>query len=292
MKLFGKRSQPHKRRLEVAGKVALVTGGGDGIGWETARQLHAQGAQVVIVDSNKLAAEKAAKSLGAERALAIAADVTDRQGMQAAVATTLAHFGRLDIVVANAGIAPPAATLRVSDLEDFDRVMAVNVTGVLNTIHPAIDALVEQQGHILVVASAAAFCPPVGGVAYMVSKAAVEQLTRGLKLELAVHGVSVTTAYFGIVDTQLARSTLDGDAIGQAMESRLPGVLRKRIAAQEAGRVLAEAIGERADHVTAPRAWEAYSRLRGLANPLIDRKLLADPGTGELVLKLESRNGG
>lgn len=273
--------------FELAGKVALVTGGADGIGRETLRQLLEQGASVACIDRNAAALASIATQ---DKVLAIEADVTDRAAMRAATHQTIAHFGRLDLVIANAGITPPPATLRTGKPEDFDKVMAVNVTGVLNTVHPAIEELVRRQGQVLVIGSAAAFCPPAGGVAYMVSKAAVEQLARGLKLELAPFGVGVTLAYFGVVETQLARTTLDDDPIGEALNARLPALLRKRLPAQTAARTLIKAIRQRADSVIAPAAWAPYARLRGLANPLIDRLLLADPAIAELLRQLEARN--
>ena len=281
--------QPAAPDLNVAGKVVLITGGADGIGLETARCLRARGALLVIVDRNETAAQNAVALLGKQSALAIAADVTDRAAMRAAIEQTLAHFGRLDVVVANAGITPPPATIRTSNLDDFDRVIAVNLTGVLNTVHPAIEALIKQQGHIVVVASCAAFCPPVAGASYMISKAAVEQLGRGLKLELAPHGVSVTVSYFGLVDTQLARTTLDNDPMGNDLNQQLPAPLRKRISAQHAGEVIANAIKKRAEHSMAPMAWESLSLLRGLVNPVLDRYLVGDPHIHDVLRELEAR---
>lgn len=275
--------------LDVAGKVALITGGADGIGLETARCLQARGASLVIIDRNETAAHNAVALLGGENALAITADVTDRAAMRAAIEQTIAHFGRLDVVVANAGITPPPATIRTSNLDDFDRVIAVNLTGVLNTVHPAIEALIKQQGHIVVVASCAAFCPPVAGASYMISKAAVEQLGRGLKLELAPHGVTVTVSYFGLVDTQLARATLDNDPMGNDLNQQLPAPLRKRITAQHAGEVIANAIKSRAEHSMAPMAWESLSLLRGLVNPVLDRYLVGDPHIHGVLRELEAR---
>lgn len=278
--------------FELAGKVALVTGGADGIGWETAKQLRDQGTRLAIVDRNAEALARVTNLDNGECVLAIEADVTDRGAMQQAIEQIIAHFGQLDLVIANAGITPPPATLRTSDLTDFDKVIAVNLTGVLNTVHPAIEELVRQQGHVLIVGSAAAFCPPVGGVAYMVSKAAVEQLARGLKLELAAFGVSVTLAYFGVVETQLARATLDNDVIGKEIGKRLPASLRKRLPARAAGQVLIKAIRQRAPSVIAPAAWEGYARLRGIANPVIDRLLTRDAELAGVLSSLEARTRG
>lgn len=278
------------RRMELPGTVALVTGAGDGIGLETARQLVARRARVVVVDRDEVAAKAAVAMLGEHNALAITADVTDPVAMQLAVARTLDHFGRLDIVVANAGITPPSVLLRHLEPGEFERVMAVNVSGVLNTIHPAIDALVAKRGHVVVVASAAAFSPPVAGAAYMASKAAVEVLARGFRLELAVHGVTVTTAYFGVVETQMARATLDESAQGRELDELLPRPLRRRISAQAAAGTIVRAVERRTEHSMAPLAWEPYSLLRGLLNPVLDTVLAVSPDIHGMVRRAESRH--
>lgn len=274
--------------FSLQNKIAVITGGAEGIGWEMAQQLHQQGCKVVIIDRNALAAQAAAEKLGGET-LWICADVTHRYAMHKAVNSAIDHFGKVDILIANAGITPPPATLRSGNLDDFDKVMSVNVTGVLNTVHPAIDSLIAQQGHLLVVASCAAFCPPVAGAAYMVSKAAVEQLARAFKLELACHGVTVTTAYLGVVDTQLAQATLDADPIGRALNQRLPHFLQKRLAPAQAANTLIAAIKHRSPTVIAPSGWAPYAWFRGIANPLFDKLILRDRSLATLLQQLEQR---
>lgn len=279
---------PRHGRFDPAGKVALVTGGGDGIGLATARLLRAKGSRVVVVDRDEAAAKQAAADLGGDT-LSIVADVTDRAAMRDAVARTVDHFGRLDLVVANAGITPPPATLRQVDPADFERVLDVNLVGVLNTIQPAVDHLIASQGHVVVVASAAAFSPPIGSAVYMISKAAVEALSRGFKLELAPHGVTVTTSYFGFVDTQLARTSLDDDPVGKEVDAMLPGPLRRRITPDQAAGTIVNAVEHRAPSSIAPRAWQPLGIFRGSVSPVLDRYLTADPKTHELIHKLESR---
>lgn len=281
---------PVPQHFELAGKVALITGGADGIGLATAKNLKEKGALVVIVDRDKAAAQVAATSLGSSHAIAIGADVTDRRAMRSAVDQAIKHFGRLDIVVANAGISPTPSPIRTMDLENFDRVLAVNLTGVLNTVHPAIEELIRRQGHILVVASVAAFCPPMCGVAYGASKAAVEQLGRALKVELAQHGVSVTVSYFGVVDTLMTQNALDLDPVGAEMDKKLPMLFRKRITPQRAAAVLVDAISHRAERSMAPMQWELFSRLRGVVNPVLDRVLATDPKMQEITVTLEKRS--
>lgn len=281
---------PHQHKLDLTGKVALVTGAAEGIGFETAKRLQEEGARLVIVDQNEAAAKGAAKILGETRAIAIGADVTNRTAMKAAVDYAIEKWGRLDVVVANAGITPAPAPIRTIDLNNFDRVMAVNLTGVLNTIHPAIEALIRQKGHIVLVSSVAAFCPSMCSAAYGASKAGVEQLGRALKLELAQHGVSVTISYFGTVDTALTRNALDLDPEGVRVNQLLPSFVRRRITPRKAAEVIADAVTARAAHSMAPIPWELYSIFRGMANPVLDRILASNPEMLSVISTLESRH--
>lgn len=278
-----------KQPFSLREKVAVITGGANGIGWQTAQLLYAQGSKVVIIDRDELASQAAAKKLGIN-ALSICADVTDREAMQRAIEQAIKHFGKVDLVIANAGITPPPATLRTSSLADFDQVMSVNVTGVLNTVYPAIETLIAERGHILVVASCAAFCPPIAGAAYMISKAAAEQLARAFKLELSTHGVTVTTAYFGIVDTQLARATLDHNSVGEALHQRLPHFLKSRLTPTRAAEILVTAVKRRATTVVAPAGWLPYAWLRGLVNPVVDKCIANDTSLHKLLEDVEQHS--
>lgn len=287
-RLIADLARARRRRFDPVGKVAFITGGGDGIGRTTALQLAARGADVVIADRHADRAAAVAAEIGG-RSLAVTVDVTDREGMAAAVREATEQLGGIDLVIANAGITPPPGTLRTTDPAFFDAVLAVNLTGVLNTVGPAIDGLIARTGHVVVVASCAAFCPPLGGAAYMISKAAVEQLARAYRLELAPHDVTVTTCYYGIVDTQLARATLDQDELGTAVNAMLPSFLSDRITADRAAEVLLTAIERRAASAMAPATWRPYAALRGLLNPLVDQYLMQDHQTRSLLRDLEAR---
>src|SRR4051812_22643458 len=172
----------------LPGKVALVTGGARGIGFGTAQALHRRGASVAILDLHAEDAERAASQLGEERAFGLAADVTDRGAMQRAVATVVDRFGRLDVVVANAGIASRGATMRAMSTESFERVLDVNLYGVYRTVDVALPEIVRNRGHVVVVASVMAFTNGIGGIPYAMAKAGVEQLGRALRIELIQHG--------------------------------------------------------------------------------------------------------
>ncbi|GAB2735065.1 short-chain dehydrogenase/reductase [Amycolatopsis magusensis] len=279
---------PGRGHYDVRGKVVLITGGGDGIGLALARELHGRGAVVALTDIDPAALARAGTELGS-RVHTFVADVRDRVAMEAVVRALSTETGGLDVVVANAGVTPPPATLRQIDPEGFDRVLDINLTGVFNTVRPAIDEVVARRGHIVVVSSAAAFAPGLGGASYMISKAGVEQLGRALRLELAGFGASAGVAYFGVVDTRLAKATLDDDALGAELEARLPRPLRRRITAEQAAEVLAGAIARRAGRTLAPAAWQGWALLRGFVNVVADGVLAADRRCHTLIRELEAR---
>ncbi len=273
---------------DVAGKVVLITGAGQGIGRELASILHRRGAEVVVIDIDAVAARRAADELGSD-AHSIGADVADRAQMTAAVEEVVQRFGTLDVVVANAGVTPVPATVRTMDPADFDRVIGINLTGVFNTVHPALDHIVSARGHVVVVSSCAAFAPGMGGSPYMVSKAAVEQLGRALRVELAASGASAGVAYFGIVDTAMTHDMLDTDELGKELDGMLPWPLNVRITAEYAARTIADGIARRAPRTIAPSGWEPYALLRGAINVVLDHRLAADTTVHELIRAIERR---
>ncbi|MEU2037060.1 short-chain dehydrogenase/reductase [Nocardia niwae] len=277
-----------RRGYSVEGRVALITGAGRGIGRELAAVLHRKQASVVLVDIDQDAVDAAATALGG-RVLAVAADVADRSAMRAAVDRAVDHFGHLDVVVANAGVVPRPATVRTLDGPDFDRVMDINLTGVFNTVRPALDHVVAAHGHVVVVSSCAAFAPGMAGAPYMISKAAVEQLGRALRVELAPFGASAGIAYFGIVDTRMTHDTLDHDELGRELDELLPWPLNVRISPEQAARTIAEGIERRAARTIAPAGWEPYALLRGAVNVVLDSALARDARVHDLLRRVEAR---
>lgn len=257
-------------KYSLADKVALVTGGAQGIGLATARHLYERGASVVLVDLDPEATILAAEELGA-RAIGIGADVTDSGAMQDVVARAVDAFGRVDIVMANAGIAPAPATVRAMDPALFERVLDVNALGVYRTVHAALPQVVENKGQVIVVASVYAFVNGVMLAPYAMSKAAVEQLGRALRGELAQHGASASVAYFGFVDTAMVQEGF-ASSVAQRFEATFPSFLRRRLTAAQAGKAVADGIEDRAPRIIAPKRWTIYSVLRGLLNPLLDRR--------------------
>lgn len=274
--------------FDVKGKTVLVTGAGQGIGLELVTILHRRGAVVIVVDIDEAAAQRTARALGAN-AYGFAGDVADRGRMDEVIAEVAERFGGLDVVVANAGVTPVPATIRSMDPADFDRVMSINLTGVFNTVHPALDHIVRSRGHVVVVSSCAAFAPGMGGSPYMVSKAAVEQLGRALRVELGASGATAGIAYFGVVETAMTHDMLDADDLGRRINDLLPWPLNVRITAEQAARTIADGIARRAARTIAPSGWQPYALLRGAINTVLDRRLAADATVHELVRAIERR---
>lgn len=275
--------------FELNGKVALVTGAARGIGFATAQELISRGAQVAVVDLEAHAAEAAATRLDDARAIGLAADVTDRGAMQQAVAATVERFGGLDVVVANAGIAARAATFRAAASEGFERVLDVNLMGVVRTVDAALPEVVRRRGHVVVIASVYAFGNGAGASAYAMSKAAVEQFGRALRVELVQHGASASVAYFGFIDTEMVRRAIDADPLAEPMFSTFPRVLQKRLPARAAGEAIVQGIERRAPRIIRPRRWVVLSVLRGILNPLIDKRMERDETSQAISRALDAR---
>lgn len=271
------------------GKVALVTGAARGIGFETARQLHMRGASVVVVDLNAAEAREAAERIG-ERAIGIATDVTDHSAVMQTVAETVERFGGLDIVVANAGIAQSQmATTRGIPVEEWERVFEVDLLGVWRTVRAALPQIVERKGHVVVTSSVYAFMNGVLNSPYAVAKAGVESMGRALRAELTPLGASASVAYFGWVDTKMVQDATSRPG-SERLRQNTPDFLLKRIPPSEAGAAIVRGIEERSPRIFAPRWWRYVSALRGILNPLLDKRMESDRRMVKAVLEVEAES--
>jgi NAD(P)-dependent dehydrogenase (short-subunit alcohol dehydrogenase family) len=276
---------------DLSGKVALVTGAARGIGFETARQLHLRGASVAVLDLDATEAREAAERIG-NQSIGIAADVTDEGAMQRAVAEIVKEFGGLDIAVANAGIAPPTVTTaRTMPAEEWKRVVDINLTGAWNTARAALPQISERRGQLVFIGSIYSHANGLLASPYAVSKAGVEALGRALRAELAPLGASAGVVYFGWVDTDLVRDSLDRKDDGRGarvLEEILPSFLLRRITPERAGAAIVRALEERAPRAFAPPVWRYISALRGVIGPLTDRRLERDPRIAAIVTEVEA----
>ncbi len=182
-------------------RVAIVTGGASGLGFAIARRLARDGATLVIADRNEAQLETARAELGLP---GIAVDVSDPEAVAAMVARTLTDHGRLDIMVANAGIGGLHHFLDETHAH-WQKVLAVNLTGVFLCCQAAARAMVAQGqgGRIVTIASVSGVLAGSGRAAYGTSKAGVIQLTKQMALELGEYGITANAVAPGPVDTPL-----------------------------------------------------------------------------------------
>lgn len=268
----------------LAGRVVLITGAARGIGAQTARLLAARGARVSLTGLEPDRLEALAKELGDDHAW-FECDVTDQASIGAAVAATAEHFGRIDVVMANAGVAA-YGTVRTYDPEAFARTIDVNLTGVFRTVHAALPHVIERRGHVLVVASLASFTPVAGLSAYAASKAGVDAFTCALRQEVAHLGVTVGSAHPSWIETDMVRGAKEDLAsFGEALR-HMPPPANSFTSVDTCAAALVRGIERRSRRVYVPRTVAAANWLRAVwTGPLADKIALRTTRT--LVPRME-----
>ncbi|OAN41828.1 SDR family NAD(P)-dependent oxidoreductase [Mycolicibacterium iranicum] len=274
--------------FDMRGAVVAITGGTGGLGNATARELLSRGAKVAVLDVHPDTARIAAQ-MSPESAIGVVADVRDRASLDRAVTEIVERFGAIDVAIANAGILGRTATLRTTPIEAIQSVFAVNVTGVVNTVHACMGQILGTRGQFVLISSVFAFINGMGAIPYAMSKSAVEQLGRGLQVELAPHNVSTTIAYFSLIDTDMVKHGVDDDPLADDLRSAIPKPLLKRITPAAAAAALADGITIRAPHVTTPTRWRPVSALRGALAPALDPRLARNPRLQAALTALDAR---
>lgn len=249
------------RPYPIGGKVVLVTGAARGIGAATARELRARGARVALVGLEPDLLEALAGELGPDAAW-FEADVTDPGALEAAVAGTVARFGGIDVVIANAGVCP-VGTVTTLDAAAWEQTIEVNLLGVYRSVRAALPHVIERRGYVLPIASLAAALHAPMMSCYAASKAGVEAFANSLRVELAPKGVAVGCAYFSFIDTDMVR---EAQAHPAAKASNLAGGVAPL---SDAVAALVEAIERRGRRAYAPRWVGAVLWARGVLNPLV-----------------------
>ncbi|MEN0133970.1 MAG: SDR family oxidoreductase [Rhodococcus sp. (in: high G+C Gram-positive bacteria)] len=272
-------------------KVALVTGAARGIGAETSRALARKGVKLILIDLDAAPLKTLATELGADVALAVAADVCDLAAVQKAVDAGVAKFGGIDFVVANAGIASFGSVMQV-DPATFKRVIDINILGVFYTVRAALPSVIDRKGYILVVSSLAAFAPAAGLAAYNASKAGVEHFANALRLEVAHRGVTVGSAHMSWIDTPLVQDAkADFSSFNQFLAA-LPGPLGKTTSVDACAAAFVDGLAGRKRRVYVPRWVGIFGWLKAVVTSRIgDRNLMAPvprilPLMDEEVVKL------
>lgn len=224
-------------------KVTLITGASSGIGAALAKELSRRGARLVLaarrVDKLKALALECGGKEG--RAVAVAADVTAEGDMERAVAEAVRSFGRLDVVVANAGFGVVGTLDRLST-DDYRRQFETNVFGVIRTARAALAELRKSQGRLAIVGSVNGFVSLPSGTPYAMSKYAVRAFAEGLRAELLPDGIAVTHVAPGFVDSEIRQVDNQG-RLHQAAKDPIPRWIR--MPTDRAARQIAAAIAKR-----------------------------------------------
>ena len=257
----------------VNGKVALITGGANGIGAEVACRLHEKGAKLVLTDLDEALLKEVAARLGEDSVLTVVADVRDLSAMQTAVAKGVERFGGIDIVMANAGIGSFGSVLEI-DPDAFKTVVDVNLMGVFYTVRAALPSIIDRRGYVLIVSSLAAFVAGPGMASYDASKAGVEHFANSLRLELAHRGVDVGSAHLSWIDTPLVKESKADLATFRELIASLPGPLKKTTSVEKCGEAFVKGIEGRKSRIYCP-GWVGLMRwMRPLiATPVLERDI-------------------
>jgi len=191
--------------MKMSGKTVMITGASRGIGAAAARVFADAGANVALIARSTADISALAQEIG-ERAIAIPCDVSKYIDISAAVATTIATFGQLDVLINNAGVVDPIGHLQDTDPEKWGQTIDINLKGVMYGLHATVPGMIAQGGGTIInISSGAAHGPVEGWSAYCSSKAGVYMLTRAADLECRDKGLRIMGLSPGTVATQMQR---------------------------------------------------------------------------------------
>ncbi|MEV5985799.1 SDR family oxidoreductase [Streptomyces sp. NPDC052051] len=252
--------------VSLKGQVAVVTGAARGVGELLARKLSARGATVALVGLEEDALKAVSERLYGDSGHWYA-DVTDPEAMTRVAREVKERFGKVDIVVANAGVAGGGPFTR-SDPEVWRRVIEVNLIGSTVTARAFLPVLVESRGYLLQIASLAAITPAPMMTAYCASKAGVEAYAHSLRAEVAHEGVRVGVGYLSWTDTDMVRGA-DQDDVMRELRQRLPWPANKTYPLGPAVDRIVAGIERRSSHVYAQWWLRGMQGVRGYLPGLV-----------------------
>jgi NAD(P)-dependent dehydrogenase (short-subunit alcohol dehydrogenase family) len=278
-----------RRRFDVNGRTVFVTGAARGIGGGVAERMHAKGANVALVGLEPDLLEERAAKLG-DRAAWFEADVTDVEALDRAVTGTVERFGGIDVAVANAGI-HTVGSLITAPPEQVERTLNVNLMGVWRTDRAVLPHVIERKGYLLNIASsAAAVHLPLMGP-YAASKAGVEGLTNSLRVEMAPTGARAGCAYFGFIDTDLVKASMEHPST-KAMTGTMPEWMRKAVPLSVAIDAIERGIERRSGRLWAPRFIGGALAFRGIMQPLTEMRAMRSRDLSEALRLAHPDHGG
>ncbi len=244
----------------VSGKVVFITGPARGIGAETARVLARRGARLALVGLEPELLRALAAELG-EGHFWRECDVTDQAALERATEETVRALGRLDVVIANAGVASNR-TVAVGPVEALVRTIEVNLTGVVRTVAATLPHVTAARGYYLLVSSAAALAALPGMSTYAAAKSGVEQFGNVLRLELAHKGVRVGVAHPCWIDTDMVNDARRELACFRAMLATLPWPFRSVTSVAACAEAFARAVERRKRKVYVPATLAPFAAVR------------------------------
>ncbi|MGW6934356.1 SDR family oxidoreductase [Lentzea sp. NPDC054927] len=272
--------------MDVTGKVVLITGAARGIGAEVARQLAARGARLALVGLEKAQLEEVAQQTGGK---AWEADVTDWDVLERVMNEAADHFGGIDVVVANAGIAA-TGFVRSMDPKAFERVIEVNLLGVWRTVRTALPHLIKSRGYCLVVSSLAAIVHIPGNAAYSAAKAGCEAFADSLRAEVRHLGVDVGTAYFSWISTDMVNSADEHPVFGKLRQG-MPGLASKKYPVRNVGKAVVRGIEKRAKAVHVPGWVGALKFFRAFTPMVVDRQAVEEVADADRQMAASDTSG-
>ncbi|SEG89723.1 NADP-dependent 3-hydroxy acid dehydrogenase YdfG [Thermomonospora echinospora] len=252
----------------IAGQVVVVTGAARGLGELLARRLAARGARLALLGLEPAELARVAEACG-EDAGWWEADVTDDAAMAKVAGEIVERYGRIDVVIANAGIAT-GGPVQYSDPRTFARVIEVNLLGSVTTARAFIPALRESRGYFFQVASLAALCAAPMMAAYCASKSGVEAFAHCLRAELAPHGVRVGVGYLSWTDTDMVRGA-DENEVLREMRAGLPFPTNRTYPLEPTVDRLVDGIVRRRPHVYGQRWLPALQLARAFVPATVTR---------------------
>ena len=273
----------------VRGRTVFITGAARGLGAETARRVAARGANVALVGLEPDELGRVAAQCGRNAAW-FECDVTDTEALERAVRGTIERFGGIDVVMANAGIAP-IGTIRSTDPAAFERTIEINLLGVWRTVRAALPHVIERKGYVLVIASVAAALHSPGMAAYCASKAGAEAFGDSLRSEVRHLGVDVGVGYFHFIDTDMVRGADDHPALLN-LRAEMPGPFGKTYPLSQAGQGIADGIEQRKRWVVVPGWAKALLALRFVIGPLLDRGAVQTVAEADAAFEADVRSRG
>jgi NAD(P)-dependent dehydrogenase (short-subunit alcohol dehydrogenase family) len=243
----------------LSGKAAIVTGAAQGIGLACAQRLAEEGAKVALCDVNGDAGAKAAQTIGGG-ARFFRCDVADADAVTKLVADVVAAFGRIDVLVNNAGVVDDAPFLELP-LAEFDRILGVNLRGAFVLAQAVARQMVKQGGPGAIVNMSsinAVFALP-DHVAYSISKGGINQLTKAMGIALAPHGIRVNAVGPGTIDTPLLKDVVKDKAFRAKVLSRTP--IGRYGKPKEIAAIVAWLASDQASYVTGTTVYADGGRL-------------------------------